>query len=434
MIQDVFQRVAREFVDARAGSLANHPLANYLRDDAAQEVRDAISRPDLRVVGAPGQGNWADVPWLALFNPEVTTSATRGYDIVYLFAADMSTVTLSLAQGVTAIRDEFKNKAAAEMLRRAALIRDRVPEFFERFIAGPIQLKGTTQLAKDYDTAVAFCRSYVIGNLPDEGRLIADLQVMIRLCDLLVGLGGLDNVEGAIEHGADQDETAVYRSVEERRRYVRHSRIERHSSAAKLAKKAHGYVCQCCGFDFSRVYAELGEKFIEAHHLVPLASLPEGQPVSMNPKSDFAVLCANCHRGRKGAKRICCRWIATQCATHTSVRCGRTIHCGDFASRMQEPLSVPNCIQERGPASCSLKRGRPSSPGRSLLLFLTLAGAVGTPNASTLGKKFYLASRNSRDFHQPTNSPLPSCTYARTCEARSSTRFRLPVGDKARLL
>jgi hypothetical protein len=74
------------------------------------------------------------VPWLALFNPEVTTSATRGYDIVYLFAADMSTVTLSLAQGVTAIRDEFKNKAAAEMLRRAALIRDRVPEFFERFI------------------------------------------------------------------------------------------------------------------------------------------------------------------------------------------------------------------------------------------------------------------------------------------------------------
>ena len=59
MMQDVLQRVGREFVTASEGSLANHPLANYLRKDAAQEVRDAISRPDLRVVGAPGQGNWA---------------------------------------------------------------------------------------------------------------------------------------------------------------------------------------------------------------------------------------------------------------------------------------------------------------------------------------------------------------------------------------
>jgi 5-methylcytosine-specific restriction enzyme A len=296
MIQDVFRRVGGDFVAAREGPLADHPLAIYLREDAAQEVRDAISRPDLRVVGAPGQGNWADVPWIAIFNPEVTTSATRGYYIVYLFAADMSTVNLTLAQGVTAVQDEFKNKASAEMLRRAALIRDRVPEFSDRFIPGPIQLGGTTQLAKDYDTAVAFRLSYLIGNLPDEGRLVGDLRAMVGLYDLLVSRGGLDNVEGAIELGADQDETAVYRTVEERRRYVRHSRIERHSSAAKLAKKAHGYICQCCGFDFSRVYGELGEKFIEAHHLVPLASPPEGQPVSMDPKSDFAVLCANCHR------------------------------------------------------------------------------------------------------------------------------------------
>jgi hypothetical protein len=79
MIQDVFGRVGRDFVAAREGSLADHPLAIYLREDAAQEVRDASSRPDLRVVGAPGQGNWADVPWIAIFNPEVTTSATRGY-------------------------------------------------------------------------------------------------------------------------------------------------------------------------------------------------------------------------------------------------------------------------------------------------------------------------------------------------------------------
>ncbi len=84
--------------------------------------------------------------------------------------------------------------------------------------------------------------------------------------------------------------------MEERRRYVRHNRIDRHSGAAKQAKKVHGHICQACGFDFSVVYGELAQNYIEAHHLIPLAFLPEGQPVTMDPRTDFAVLCANCHR------------------------------------------------------------------------------------------------------------------------------------------
>jgi 5-methylcytosine-specific restriction protein A len=296
MLREMFQRVAAEFPTARNEPLADHPLAAYLRHQAAQEVRDVVGRPDLKVMGAPGQGNWADVPWVGLFHPEVTTSATRGYYVVYLFDTDMSTLNLCLGQGVTAIRDEFGAKAVDEMLRRAALIRDRVPTFAQRFGPGPAQLGGTTRLSRDYGSAVAFFRAYDLGDLPEEGALIADLRAMVGLYDLLVSRGGLDNVEGLIEYGADQGESDLFQSVEERRRYVRHNRIDRQSAAAKLAKRAHGFICQGCGFDFVAVHGELGEKYIEAHHLVPLSSLPEGQPVSMDPRSDFAVLCANCHR------------------------------------------------------------------------------------------------------------------------------------------
>jgi 5-methylcytosine-specific restriction enzyme A len=35
---------------------------------------------------------------------------------------------------------------------------------------------------------------------------------------------------------------------------------------------------------------------IEAHHLQPIASLEEGVPIKYDVASDFAVLCANCHR------------------------------------------------------------------------------------------------------------------------------------------
>ena len=39
-----------------------------------------------------------------------------------------------------------------------------------------------------------------------------------------------------------------------------------------------------------------GEAYIEAHHLTPLSNLPEGKALKFNPKEDFRVLCANCHR------------------------------------------------------------------------------------------------------------------------------------------
>ena len=67
----------------------------------------------------------------------------------------------------------------------------------------------------------------------------------------------------------------------------------------------HGYVCQACGIDFEKQYGPLGHQYIEAHHLTPISELPEGVPVPQDPKEDFAVLCANCHRmiHRKDAPR-----------------------------------------------------------------------------------------------------------------------------------
>lgn len=65
--------------------------------------------------------------------------------------------------------------------------------------------------------------------------------------------------------------------------------------AAKV-KRIHGFVCQACGFDFEKVYVGISNrKYIEAHHLVPI-SLLKGQRVTRNPRTDFAVLCGNCHR------------------------------------------------------------------------------------------------------------------------------------------
>jgi len=76
-----------------------------------------------------------------------------------------------------------------------------------------------------------------------------------------------------------------------------HKRIERNQKIAKKAKQFHGYNCQVCNANFTIVYGEIGKNYSEAHHLTPLSVLKlKGSKVSLNPYTDFAVLCSNCHR------------------------------------------------------------------------------------------------------------------------------------------
>ena len=50
--------------------------------------------------------------------------------------------------------------------------------------------------------------------------------------------------------------------------------------------------CEVCTFDFAETYGALGERFIEAHHIVPLADAG----VSKTRLADLALVCSNCHR------------------------------------------------------------------------------------------------------------------------------------------
>ena len=74
-----------------------------------------------------------------------------------------------------------------------------------------------------------------------------------------------------------------------------HKQYDRNPKLAAQAKEHHGWKYQACGFDFRENYGELGEKYIEAHHLVSFSSL-KGKRVALDPIKDFCVLCANCHR------------------------------------------------------------------------------------------------------------------------------------------
>ena len=51
--------------------------------------------------------------------------------------------------------------------------------------------------------------------------------------------------------------------------------------------------CDVCGFSFKKHYGEIGQGFIEVHHVIPMSRLNKKTKVLVD---DLALLCSNCHR------------------------------------------------------------------------------------------------------------------------------------------
>lgn len=73
---------------------------------------------------------------------------------------------------------------------------------------------------------------------------------------------------------------------------------ERNYNVIKEAKKRYKdkngrLICEICGFDFEEKYGEIGRDFIEAHHVIPVSQLKEGDKTRVK---DIVLVCSNCHK------------------------------------------------------------------------------------------------------------------------------------------
>lgn len=71
------------------------------------------------------------------------------------------------------------------------------------------------------------------------------------------------------------------------------TRYERDPINRRNAINIHGLTCCVCAFNFEEKYGEIGENFIEVHHIKPLHSLDE--EVIIDPAIDLVCVCSNCH-------------------------------------------------------------------------------------------------------------------------------------------
>ena len=74
------------------------------------QFQSIINNENYLVKFSCGNANKAEIPWLCIFNTAITTSAQEGIYIAYLFKKDMSGFYLTLNQGITSFKNNYKEK------------------------------------------------------------------------------------------------------------------------------------------------------------------------------------------------------------------------------------------------------------------------------------------------------------------------------------
>jgi len=89
----------------------------------------------------------------------------------------------------------------------------------------------------------------------------------------------------------EKAEGIIYREGE--RYSISSTAIERNPLAREKCLEFYGYKCAICGFDFSKVYGELGNNFIHVHHRMDISTKKTVYNVA--PIKDLIPICPNCH-------------------------------------------------------------------------------------------------------------------------------------------
>ena len=180
----IIDKILNEYVAAKRQTFAGHPMGSFFRNEIPSYIyRTGIvdSRTHL-ITGSVGQGTWATVPWVCIFDRKITTTATKGVYIVYLLAKDGKTLYLTFNQGCTDIRNSHSKADTIKIMRQKAA--DIASRINARGFASDERIdlgSGLTELAELYQKGTIFYKAYHQGQVPSDEDLKNDLKNMMEI-------------------------------------------------------------------------------------------------------------------------------------------------------------------------------------------------------------------------------------------------------------
>lgn len=178
-LRDALEQIMSRYLEVKREPFGNNAFGNFVRRDIPSGVSSLPFIDDnLKVKASVGQGVWTTIPWIAIMDRRITESTQYGEYIVYLFAEDMKSVYLTLAQGVTEPNKKGKIEAYKYLRQKAQEIRDIIPlEGLHKDEEIHLTSGG---LGRDYQVSTVAYYKYERDRLPSEEQLLGDLHNLVR--------------------------------------------------------------------------------------------------------------------------------------------------------------------------------------------------------------------------------------------------------------
>lgn len=174
-ISNLLEEAALQYPEAKKGIYAGSEIGRVIKNKIPDELRSTIKLSDYKLKGSIGSGNFAEVPWVAIMDPELTKSTQIGIYIVFLFSSDGKRIYLSLNQGVTYFNQKKYNTKQIDQI--ISLIKEEFPG--EDDTVSTLDLNATSNLAKGYTKTNIYAYKYETHSMPSDDIINANLNTLL---------------------------------------------------------------------------------------------------------------------------------------------------------------------------------------------------------------------------------------------------------------
>ncbi|MEU8350647.1 DUF3578 domain-containing protein [Streptomyces sp. NPDC048845] len=179
-MRDLLLQVADTY-DSTASTSAGVPAQDLLR--AVPDEIGLLVPAGLEVAGYGGKGGATATPWIGVFDPDETRDPKENLYLAYIFASDLESVTLTLQQGVTRLKEELQSgqRLRTRLEENARRLRNMLPEKIVSEWSDKAEFKHSGWRAKAYEASSVAARRYEVQALPPELTLRKDLTEMAKV-------------------------------------------------------------------------------------------------------------------------------------------------------------------------------------------------------------------------------------------------------------
>ena len=254
--------------------------------------------------GSINTGNMAKVPWICIFDKDITVSATKGYYIVFLFRADMKGGYLSLNQGFTQYKDKYGEPKGREKAREKAKLYQKILQSKFEINTAEIKLYSTTSLGKGYEAGNICSKYYSFESFPNDDFFMKDIENFKNLYHFIkediihcyINNDGSDEEYQSEIQGGKEDRPAPGGVKIKGKSGGKSSKSwKRNRNRAFTALKDAEFKCELDESHKTFISYKTEMPFMEAHHLIPMENQGDFK-YSIDVSENIICLCPNCHR------------------------------------------------------------------------------------------------------------------------------------------